>query len=323
MDRRKNDLLDRTVSPVGCALRIPQSDLSSFYTPSLRIYLFKTVLKQALVINSKATGEASRFQIDTTISGLNFSETSQAQDALIAIGATATSGGILVNSSSNRFSDTIQGIELNIKETSETPIEIDVNNDDSGIEKSLDLLVTQYNKVVDRLKSVASYDTTTNVAGLLYGSTEVLRIQQTFGTIFTGRVVTGSKFRSVAELGIGFDDQGKMSLDKTRFRARLASDPEAVRDFLSKPKTGFSARAKQLIDNLSGERNSVLITRSMTLQSQVETNNTRITFLTSRLDKQRERLLNQFYKTEEAIQKIQSNQGSVSSLANLLNSSKS
>lgn len=276
-----------------------------------------------LVINSKATGEASRFQIDTTISGLNFSETSQAQDALIAIGATATSGGILVNSSSNRFSDTIQGIELNIKETSETPIEIDVANDDSGIEKSLDLLVTQYNKVVDRLKSVASYDTTTNVAGLLYGSTEVLRIQQTFGTIFTGRVVTGSKFRSVAELGIGFDDQGKMSLDKNRFRARLASDPEAVRDFLSKPKTGFSARAKQMIDNLSGERNSVLITRSMTLQSQVETNNTRITFLTSRLDKQRERLLNQFYKTEEAIQKIQSNQGSVSSLANLLNSSKS
>jgi hypothetical protein len=49
MDRRKNSLLDWTVSPVGCALRIPQSNLSSFYTPSLRIYLFETVLKQALV----------------------------------------------------------------------------------------------------------------------------------------------------------------------------------------------------------------------------------------------------------------------------------
>ena len=48
MDRRKNDLLDRTISPVGRALRIPQSDLSGFYTPSLRIYLFETVLKLAL-----------------------------------------------------------------------------------------------------------------------------------------------------------------------------------------------------------------------------------------------------------------------------------
>jgi transposase len=48
MDRRKNDLLDRIVSAVSCALRIPQSDLSSFYTPSLRIDLFETALKQAL-----------------------------------------------------------------------------------------------------------------------------------------------------------------------------------------------------------------------------------------------------------------------------------
>ena len=273
-----------------------------------------------LVLNSKASGALSRFQIDSSIAGLSFSETSQAQDALIAVGASDTSGGILINSQSNTFDGSIAGINLTIVDTSETAVEINVSNDDSGISKSLDLLVTQFNRVIDRIKSVASYDSATKVSGLLYGDTEVLRIQSTFSTLFSSRVVTGS-IRSVAELGLSFNDQGKLEFDKTRFEKRLSDDPQAVRDFFSKEKTGFAARAKTMIDSLSGENNSALISKNLSLQSKIEQNDSRIAFLTSRLDKQRERLLNSFYKMEEAIQKIQSSQSSISSLSNLLNSS--
>jgi flagellar hook-associated protein 2 len=273
-----------------------------------------------LVLNSKASGASSRFQIDSSISGLSFSETSQAQDALIAVGASETSGGILINSKSNTFDGSIAGVNLTIVDTSETAVEINVSNDDSGISKSLDLLVTQFNRVIDKIKSVASYDSVTNVSGLLYGDTEVLRIQSTFSTLFSSRVVTGS-IRSVAELGLSFNDQGKLEFDKSRFEKRLSDDPQAVRDFFSKEKTGFAARAKTMIDSLSGENNSALISKNLALQSKIEQNESRISFLTGRLDKQRERLLNSFYKMEEAIQKIQSSQSSISSLSNLLNSS--
>lgn len=275
-----------------------------------------------LVLNSKATGALSRFQIDSSIAGLNFSETSQAQDALIAVGASDTSGGILIQSNSNTFDGSIAGINLTIVDTSETAIDINVSNDDSGISKSLDLMVTQFNKVIDKIKSVASYDSVTNVSGLLYGDTEVLRIQSTFSTLFSSRLVNGS-IRSIAELGVSINDQGKLEFDKTRFEKRLSDDPEAVRQFFSKEKTGFSARAKTMIDSLSGENNSALISKNLALQSKIEQNNARVTFLTSRLDKQRERLLNSFYKMETAIQKIQSSQSSVNSLSNLLNSSSS
>ena len=275
-----------------------------------------------LVLNSKATGALSRFQIDSSIAGLNFSETSQAQDALIAVGASDTSGGILIQSNSNTFDGSIAGINLTIVDTSETAIDINVSNDDSGISKSLDLMVTQFNKVIDKIKSVASYDSVTNVSGLLYGDTEVLRIQSTFSTLFSSRLVNGS-IRSIAELGVSINDQGKLEFDKTRFEKRLSDDPEAVRQFFSKEKTGFSARAKTMIDSLSGENNSALISKNLSLQSKIEQNNARVTFLTARLDKQRERLLNSFYKMETAIQKIQSSQSSVNSLSNLLNSSSS
>jgi len=272
-----------------------------------------------LVINSKASGFSSRFQIDSTISGLSFSETSQASDALIAVGASETSGGILLNSSSNSFNGSITGINLTVNDTSATAVEINVSNDDTGISKSLDLMVTQFNKVVDRIKSVASYDSVTKVSGLLYGDSEVLRIQSTFSNLFSSRVVTGS-IRSIAELGINFNDQGKLEFDKSRFEKRLKDDPQAVRDFFSREKTGFSARAKTMIDSLSGENNSALISKNLALTSQIEQNNSRIEFLNGRLSKQRERLLSTFYKMEEAIQKIQSNQSAVSSLSNLLNS---
>ena len=157
---------------------------------------------------------------------------------------------------------------------------------------------------------------------MLYGDTEVLRIQSTFSTLFSSRLVNGS-IRSIAELGVSINDQGKLEFDKTRFEKRLSDDPEAVRQFFSKEKTGFSARAKTMIDSLSGENNSALISKNLSLQSKIEQNNARVTFLTARLDKQRERLLNSFYKMETAIQKIQSSQSSVNSLSNLLNSSSS
>jgi flagellar hook-associated protein 2 len=169
-----------------------------------------------LVLNAKATGALSRFQIDSSIAGLSFSETAKANDALIAVGATDTSGGILINSNSNSFDESIAGISLTINETSTTAVEINVSNDDSGIAKSLDLMVTQFNKVVDRIKTVASYDPVSNVSGLLYGDSEVLRIQSTFSNLFSSRVVTGS-IRSIAELGVSFNDQGKLEFDKCRF----------------------------------------------------------------------------------------------------------
>jgi flagellar hook-associated protein 2 len=130
-------------------------------------------------------------------------------------------------------------------------------------------------------------------------------------------VVTGS-IRSIAELGINFNDQGRLEFDKSRFEKRLSDDPQAVRDFFSREKTGFSARAKKMIDSLSGENNSALINKNLALTSQIEQNNSRIEFLNDRLAKQRERLLSTFYKMEEAIQRIQSNQSAVNSLNNLL-----
>ena len=50
------------------------------------------------------------------------------------------------------------------------------------------LLVTQYNKVRDKIASDANYDDATKSAGILFGSSAVLRIDLAYGKLFTGQV---------------------------------------------------------------------------------------------------------------------------------------
>ncbi len=58
----------------------------------------------------------------------------------------------------------------------------------------------------------------------------------------------------------------------------------------------------------------MLINRNESLSTQIDRNNQRVDTLNARLDVERERLLKQFYATEEAIAKIQSNQSYISQI---------
>jgi flagellar hook-associated protein 2 len=87
-----------------------------------------------------------------------------------------------------------------------------------------------------------------------------------------------------------------------------------VEAFFSTEESGIADRLSKLADRIAGTGKSLLLTRRETLQGQVERNNERVGALNKRLEKERERLLRNFYKTEEAISKIQSNQNAVSSI---------
>jgi flagellar capping protein FliD len=55
----------------------------------------------------------------------------------------------------------------------------------------------------------------------------------------------------------------------------------------------------------------MLLSRSQTLATQVETNNSRVDVLNRRLGQERDRLLRRFQETEAAIAKIQSSQAAL------------
>ncbi len=274
-----------------------------------------------LVLNGAQTGAVGRIALDSDLN-LGFSETVSAKDALIAYGASDISGGVLVSSSTNQFENVVDGVKLEVLGSSTTAVTVSVSKNSDGIAKQLKLVVDQYNKVRDKIKSDASYDSTTKTAGVLFGTSSVLRVDLAFGKLFSGQVNGAGTIKSITQLGVRLNDQGRLEFDESKLNAALAADPAAVEEFFTKAKTGFSARAKEIADTLAGVKNGALINRSQALQLKIDQNNARIDNFTTRLDKQRTRLLNQFYNLENSISKIRNNLNAISSISASITTSK-
>ncbi len=266
-----------------------------------------------LVVNSSTTGRTGRLSIESNLN-LGFSETVKAEDALLAYGATGRSGGALVTSSTNQFKDVVPGVSLELLNDSEDPITVTVRENSDSLAKQLKTVVDQYNKIRDKLKTDASYDEATKSVGVLFGSSSVIRVDLAFGKLFTGQINGAGSIKSITQLGVRINEQGKLEFDESKLNAALEKDAESVKEFFTKENTGFSARAKVLADSLAGTKSGALIARTQSLQSKIDQNNRRVDDFAVRLDKQRNRLLTQFYNMELAISKNQENLKKISSI---------
>ncbi len=266
-----------------------------------------------LLLNGKQTGSSARVAIESEI-GISFSETSKAQDAIIAFGASDSFGGVLVSSATNTFEGVVDDVRLTINGTSTQSTTVTVSESSDTLSKQLETFVTQYNLLRDKVAAVTQFDSAANTVGVLFSSSVTLRIESTFGSFLTGKFRGTGSINNLGQLGINFDDKGKLSLDKQKLSEVLASDPGAVRDFFTTEDFGFSAQAKKVAERLAGISNGTLLSKNNALQRQIEQNITRLEAFDVRLDRQRTRLLTQFYNMETAIGKLQNNQTALDQL---------
>ncbi len=272
-----------------------------------------------ITLNSVSNGLRGRFAIDSSALNVGFTETSTAQDALLSLGGNVSGGGVLVSSNTDKFVDVIPGLELTINKPSTSVVTVTVSENTSEIGKKVRAVVDQYNKVRDKLNVLTAYDEKKKTGGLLFGSTEALRVDFSFSRLFTTRISSTGTFRSAADLGINYKENGKLEFDEGKLSEALQKDPAAVQRFFTDTTNGFSKKAKDLIDTLSGVGKGMLINKSNSLQSQIEQNSTRIVSFDVRLGKERNRLLLQFYNMEKTISKMKDSQSALSQIQNLAN----
>ena len=266
-----------------------------------------------LQLNSSHSGQQGRVTISGN-SGLSFSETAQARDALLAFGANETSGGVLVSSSSNTFSGVVQDVEFTVAAPSTTPVTVTVNENRDNIAKQVSAFVDQYNNLRTKFDQATAYDSSTKSVGVLFGKSSALRVDMAYGRFLSSRHVGAGSIQSLGQLGISLDDKGKLQFDQTKFKAALDADPAAVEEFFTKEDTGFSTKAKALADSLAGIKGGALLSNSNSLQAKIEQSGKRVDSMNTRLDKQRERLLKQFYNMESAVAKLQKNLTAINQL---------
>jgi len=267
-----------------------------------------------LLFTSRASGEIGRVVADGNAVGLNINSSGIARDAIIAVGSAGDTGGTLVRSSTNSFNQAITGLTLTAKGVSTDPVDIVVAGNNNNIEKNLQLFVDQFNKVQDKIDKETSFNADTKVTGQLFGATEVLRVEQGLARLVQQRSFASGKVQSLEQLGVSLDNKGKLQLDKTKLAKAIESNLTDVQNFLTKEKTGFAVRAKIALDTLVGERSSVLVNRSQALQRTIETSFSRVTALSARLEREKERLTNQFFDLETNLAKIRNNSSALNQL---------
>ncbi len=270
-----------------------------------------------ITLSSRLSGAAGEMLLDTSQFGLQFQDIVSAQDAILQVGsADALGAGILATSSSNRFTNVLDGVQLTVNGASDTPVNISVAQSDQNLVSAAKMMVEQYNKLRDKIDDLTYFDAESGTTGILMGSNETLQIESRMSRLVTSRFFGNGPIESLAELGISVNDQGKLELDELKLQDKFAEDPEGVQQFFTQKDTGFVAKFNATIDSLAGEGDSsLLMARTETLQKRIDANTDRIEFFNERLDKERERLMNYYYKLELVISKIQSNLSAIESIA--------
>jgi flagellar hook-associated protein 2 len=268
----------------------------------------------SISLRSRRGGEAGRLTVQSSGIDLGMRQSAVGRDAVMSIGGEGEAGGTLVRSGDGVFRNAIDGVTLTAKEVTDQPVNISVTSDRSSLESSLDRFVTQYNTLVGKIDELTFYDVNTATAGALFGRSEVLNLEASATRLVNSRLPGLGSIRSGIDLGFKVDQQGKLSLDKTKFREQLEAAPEDVERFLTHEERGLVAKIETLIDRYAGEDGGVLLNRTTTLNSQIQSNNSRIGRMSDRLERQRERLLEQFVQMEESIAKLQSNQQYLSAI---------
>ncbi len=261
-----------------------------------------------LSITSQLTGSEGELLVDASGLDVRFQELVAAEDALVALGPSdAPIVASVASSASNDFESLIDGVTITVLGTSQESVSVNIEQTDEPVISQLNLFVDQFNELQNKLDELTFFDEIENTTGVLFGRGEALRIEFDFANLITGRFFGAGPIRSLEEVGLSLDGTGKLRFDEEKFSSRYAEDPEAVEKLFTDEEFGVSTKFVDVAQQLAGVDNSLLINRTQTLQRTMELNGERIGSLTAALDAERESLLEEFFRLETAIGKLQNN----------------
>ncbi len=202
------------------------------------------------IIFSGQTGAANAFTLSNLPSGMSMRAQAleNAQDAEVKI------NGLPITSTTNRLSDTIPGLTLDLY--APTPLgsaaRLDLNRQTAGIKDNLKALVEAYNQFDESLKVLADKDSDVEeFGGALAGDSLIDTVRNQIRALFTkdsksypGNDVTQTPLNpdvyAARHVGLSFDRTGQLTLDETRLDSALADRFDQVVTFFTANKNDQS-----------------------------------------------------------------------------------
>jgi len=282
---------------------------------------------------SDFSGQNGRFLVDTGDFDLGLSQIEAGQNARIFYGSSDPAKAILVSNSTNTVDGLIDGVSINLKRTSETPVTLSITTNTDEIETRINGLVEAFNGVISRIDFQTRYNDETKEKGPLLGDGT---LQSLRGRMFEVLRATNDGFTDtfdrLSQVGISVGAGGKMTFNAGRFREAYAQDPDAVEQLFTRrdirpvdgtanengavitdpdrpiefEALGVVSQLERLADGYVSTIGGTLQNRNNALTSQITLQQDRIASIDRTLDVRREILQRQFLAMERAIAGFQS-----------------
>lgn len=276
-----------------------------------------TIVNNQLVITSEEMGNRTLTIGGNLKDSLGFkdSKTKPGQSAIFKL------DGIEMTRNSNNPTDVVDGVTFNFKKADASKtITLGLTNDTDKELSAVKDFVSQYNSVMSFLSEkmdVGDPSKSDNKTGALAGDSTLISLQSKLqSTVLSGKSVNGV---SASTLGLSVDRNGTLSLDETKFKAQLAKNPNAVKDFFfvdtsnkystEKTGTGYTADFKAVIDRYTSTKSGsegVISLRKSSYQSEIKDYNKQIERITEQIAIKRARYVTMFTNLDTAIGNLQS-----------------
>lgn len=185
-----------------------------------------TGASNAMEISITDTGDAN----DTDASGLsalaynalatNLTETQTATDASIAI------NGLAITSQTNTLTEVIEGVTLNLQETTVASLRLTVDESSAQLKKSIRDVVEAYNEMIVNLNDLSSVGSTTTQAGILFGDASLRNFTNGLFRVMTSPVDgLDGDITALSSIGITTQADGTLAIDEGRFSSVIDDNP--------------------------------------------------------------------------------------------------
>jgi flagellar hook-associated protein 2 len=224
-----------------------------------------------LSLVSGTSGAAGQLTITGSLTDATTSKSIAMNTGQTGQDASMTVDGVALTSPSNTVSTAIPGITFQLISTSAsptTPVQVQITNDTSDIGTAVNNLVTAYNAVVTTMNGQEGNDSSGN-AEPLYGSPTLATLQSQLMSALLGGSASGA-ISSVTQLGIGFNQDGTLSLNSDTLNGVLNSNFSDVVGFLQNSGS-FGQSFATALNNLGTASNTSLLSLAQQQNSSVET----------------------------------------------------
>jgi flagellar hook-associated protein 2 len=292
-----------------------------------------SIVDNRLVLTDTNMGESSiEVQIDNDgiASGLGFNENSKSDSGQSAI---FTIDGLTIERNTNTIDDVIEGLTFklsNVHQGADNEI-ITIASDTEKTTKAVKDFVEQYNSIMNQISSqmdVGDPSLEDNTTGALTGDGTLMRLQSGLRSLMT-RNLEGDfsgDFKNIEDLGITLDRDGVASFDEATFNEALQNDPANVARFFYTQervtetvgegeeatttsrfeKNGMSELLKNFVDTYISSSTGIISTKNETYDKMLKDINEQIDTFNERVDKKRDRYIQQFTALDIAMMQAQS-----------------